>query len=253
MKPDAEDGGRPRGWAALRLRSYFLTGLVVAAPIGITTYLTWSFVGWVDSWVKPLIPQSYNPDTYLPFSLPGVGLLFAITVITLLGALTANLVGRAVVGFGEHLLNRTPLVRNLYRGLKQLFETALNQRGQSFKKVGLIEWPRRGIWSLVFIATDARGEIRRRLGDVGQETVSVFIPTTPNPTGGYLMFVPKKDVIVLDMSVEDAAKLIISAGLVMPDEPLAPVEMPRPMIASTKTLPEDDLSPTASAARPRRG
>lgn len=220
---------RRRSRARIRLRNYFLTGIVVAAPIGITIYLTWTFVHWVDSRVKPLIPHVYNPDNYLPFSVPGVGLLFAIIIITLLGFLTANLVGRTVVGYGELLLDRMPLVRNLYRGLKQLFQTVLSQTSRSFQQVGLIEYPRKGVWRLVFVATEAKGEIAERLPD---DTVSVFVPNTPNATAGFLVFVPRRDVIVLDMSFEEAAKTIISAGLVTPErtadgrEVKPPKEMP---------------------------
>jgi len=208
---------RHRSSARLRLRNYFLTGIVVAAPISITIYLTWTFVHWVDGWIKPLIPDAYNPDHYLPFSVPGFGLLVAILGLTLLGFLTANLVGRTIVRYGEVLLDRMPLVRNLYRALKQIFQTVLSESSRSFKQVGLIEYPRRGLWSIVFVATDAKGEIRSRFEESGEEVVSVFLPTTPNPTSGYLLFVPRQDLMLLDMSVEEAAKLVISAGLVAPE------------------------------------
>ena len=204
-----------RSRARIRLRNYFLTGIVVAAPIGITIYLTWTFVHWVDSRVKPLIPNVYNPDNYLPFSVPGVGLLFAILIITLLGFLTANLVGRTVVGYGETLLDRMPLVRNLYRGLKQLFQTALSQTSRSFQKVAMVEYPTPGVWRVGFVATKAKGEIGSRHPD--KDLLSVFIPNTPNVTAGFLVFVPRKNVMILEMSVEEAAKMIISAGLVAPE------------------------------------
>ena len=205
-----------RSPAVTRMRNYFLTGLVVAAPISITVFLTWSFINWVDGWVKPLIPKVYNPDNYLPFSVPGVGLLFAVVILILLGFLTANLVGRTIVAYGEQMLDRMPLVRNLYRGLKQIFQTALSESSRSFQDVGLLEYPRKGLWAIVFISTDAKGEVREKMLQVEKEVVSVFLPTTPNPTSGFLLFVPKDDIILLDMSVEDAAKLVISAGLVAP-------------------------------------
>jgi uncharacterized membrane protein len=212
MKPE-----KPKKSGLLwRLRTAFLTGLVVAAPLGITAYLTWTFISFVDTRVKPFIPPPYNPETYLPFTLPGVGLLFAVLCLTFLGAITANLAGRTVVEFGERLLNRMPLVRSIYSALKQIFETVLNQDQTSFEKVGLLEFPRRGAWSIVFISTDAQGEILHKVGD-GEEMFACFMPTVPNPTTGFLMFVPKKDIRVLDMSVEQAAKLAISAGLVVPD------------------------------------
>ncbi|MEQ8481481.1 MAG: DUF502 domain-containing protein [Hoeflea sp.] len=203
--------------ASRRLRNYFLTGLIIVAPLAITAYLTWTFVGWVDSWVKPYIPTIYNPDNYLPFAVPGFGLLTALFLITVIGFLTANLVGRSIIAFGESLLDRMPLVRSLYKGLKQIFETVLAEQSSSFKQAALIEYPRRGLWSIVFIATDTKGEVNHRLAE--QDSISVFLPTTPNPTSGFLLFVPREDVMILDMSVEEAAKMVISAGLVSPDYP----------------------------------
>lgn len=199
-----------------RLRTYFLTGLVVAAPISITVYLTWWFVTLFDVWLKPLVPLIYNPDTYLPFSVPGVGLLFAFFALTVLGALTANLFGRTIVAYGEQMLNRMPVVRNVYSALKQIFETALSQSSSSFQDVGLIEYPRQGLFAIVFVSTETGGEIPEKSGE--QDMYSVFLPTTPNPTSGYLLFVPRRDVILLEMSVEEGAKLVISAGLVSPPE-----------------------------------
>ena len=203
-----------------RMRNYFLTGLVIAAPIGITIYITWSFIKWVDAQVKPYIPHIYNPDNYLPFSVPGVGLLFSILILTILGALTANFVGRSFVTFGELMVGRMPLVRNLYNALKQIFQTALSQKGKTFTKAAVIEYPRRGLWALAFIATETKGEVVLRLSEKDNSSdgyLSVFLPTTPNPTSGFLLFVPRKDIIILKMGVEDAAKLVISAGLVTPD------------------------------------
>jgi len=209
-------GHRPG--AATRLRNYFLTGLVIAGPIGITLWLTWTFIKWVDGWVKPFVPRVYNPDTYLPFPVPGFGLIVAIIVLTIVGFLAANFMGRSLISIGESIVGRMPLVRNIYSGLKQIFETVLDERGDSFTKAALIEYPRRGLWAIVFISTDTKGEVAKRLKDTA-DTVSVFLPTTPNPTSGFLLFVPREDVIELNMSVEDAAKLVISAGLVSPKYP----------------------------------
>lgn len=200
-----------------RLRNYFLTGLVIAAPISITIYLTWAFVSFVDKKVKPLIPEIYNPDTYLPFSIPGVGLFFAILSLTILGFITANYLGRSIIASGERLLSRMPLIRNLYSGLKQIFETALSQQQKSFQHAGLIEYPRKGIYAVVFISTEAKGEVKDKLQKGDDDVIGVFLPTTPNPTSGFILFIKKSDVIILDMSVEEAAKLVISAGLVTPD------------------------------------
>ncbi|HFQ15949.1 MAG TPA: DUF502 domain-containing protein [Rhodobacteraceae bacterium] len=201
---------------AARIRNYFLTGLVIAAPLSITIYITWWFIQLIDDWVKPFLPGIYNPDTYLPFTVPGVGLLVSFISLTLLGALAANLFGRTLLEFGETLLNSMPIVRNLYKALKQIFETVISQSGTSFRDVVALEYPRRGLYALAFISTETKGEIRHRL-EGGDDMVSVFLPTTPNPTSGFLLFVPRKDITLLDMSVEEAAKLVISAGLVTPD------------------------------------
>jgi uncharacterized membrane protein len=201
-----------------RLRNHFLTGLVIVGPVTLTIYLTLWFVGWADSWVKPFIPKRYSPDAYLPFTLPGFGMIVAIVFITLLGALTANLVGRSVVGYGESLLARMPFVRTVYRALKQIFETVLAERGQSFQKVALLEFPRRGAWAIVFVTAEARGEIAAKMAG-GDDMVAIFMPSTPNPTTGYLVYVPRSDLVMLDMTVEEAAKLVISAGLVTPEYP----------------------------------
>ena len=207
----------PKPSGLTRLRNYFLTGFIVVAPLTITVYLIWTFIDWVDGWVIPYIPRVYNPETYLPFAIPGIGLLLAIVVITIVGFLTANFIGRSIVSAGERMLSRMPFIRNIYNGLKQIFQTVLSDTSESFKQVGLLEYPRQGLWAIVFIATETKGEVDRRLVGKGHETLSVFLPTTPNPTSGFLLFVPRKDLIILDMSVEDAAKLVISAGLVAPE------------------------------------
>lgn len=203
--------------ALARLRNYFLTGFIICAPLAITAYLVWGFIQWVDSWVKPYIPAVYNPDNYLPFSVPGFGLIVAFFMITMVGFLTANFIGRSIVSYSERLLGSMPLVRNLYSGLKQIFQTVFNSQGTSFQNVGMIEYPRKGLYAIVFIATKTQGEVGARLEANGLKTLSVFLPTTPNPTSGFLLFVPEDDIIILDMGVEDAAKLVISAGLVAPE------------------------------------
>lgn len=204
-----------------RLRNYFLTGLVIVIPITITIYLTLGIIRFIDDRVKPLIPKIYNPDTYLPFDIPGVGLAFAVTFIVILGFLTATLLGRSLVQIGENLVSRMPFISTIYSGSKQILQTVVSQGSKSFKHAGLIEYPRPGLWAIVFLSTDAKGEMADKLPT--DDMVSVFLPTTPNPTSGFLLYVPHADIKILDMSVEDAAKLVISAGLVMPgteDEPL---------------------------------
>jgi uncharacterized membrane protein len=200
----------------VRIRNNFLTGLIILAPIAITIWLTWTFIHWADSWVTPYIPAEYNPATHFKFAIPGFGLLVAVITITIVGVLAKNLIGRTIVEFGERILDRMPLVRTVYKGLKQIFETVLRERSNSFKKVGMIEYPGPGLWAIVFIATDAHGEIASKFNDLGFEMVAVFMPPTPVPTAGFLIYVEKKKIMELEMSVEDAAKLLISGGLVTP-------------------------------------
>ena len=198
-----------------RLRNYFLTGLLVAGPVAITLWLTWSFVTWVDDLVRPFIPLAYRPETYLPFKMPGFGLIIAFVALTSLGFLTANLVGRTLVQAGERILERLPIVRPLYRGLKQVFETLFSKTGSTFRKVALIEFPAPGMWSLVFLSTPPGSDITARLPSQ-EEHVSVFMPCTPNPTTGFFFFVPRREVIELDIPVEAAAKLVMTAGMIQP-------------------------------------
>lgn len=218
---DPTNGDLSHPGLLLRLRNYFLTGLVTAVPLFLTVYLTWAFIVWIDSWVTPFIPFAYSPDRFLPVSVPGFGLVVALVFITLLGFLTANLAGRAFVAWGEALLARVPLIRNVYRGLKQIVETAISNRTRSFKMVGLVEYPRAGLWSLTLVVTETKGEVSERLGKGTEPILTCFIPTTPTGVTGYVIFVRKSDVIILDMTPEDAAKMVISAGLVTPDyEPI---------------------------------
>jgi uncharacterized membrane protein len=212
-----EDGHPKKRSSVMRLRNYFFTGLVICAPLAITAYLTWTLIQWVDGWVKPYLPDVYNPDLYLPFSVPGFGLIVAAVIITMVGFLTANLIGKSILSYGEYMLSRMPVVRNIYSALKQIFETVFKEDSDSFQSVVIVEYPRKGIWALAFVATDTLGEVQDNLGKITGQTVSVFLPTTPNPTSGFLLFVPKDEVIELEMSVEEAAKLVISAGLVAPE------------------------------------
>jgi uncharacterized membrane protein len=229
----------PKTSGMTRLRNYFLTGFVVCAPLAITAYIAWSFIGWVDSWVKPYIPALYSPDTYLPVPVPGFGLIVALILITLIGFLAANIVGRAIVNFGERLLGRMPLVRGIYGSLKQIFETVLSNKGDMFRQVALVEYPRKGVWSLVFVASEKETEINQKLDQEGDPLIAVFMPCAPNPTTGFLMYVLKSDIVLLDMTVEDGAKLIVSAGLVAPEV--------RPKLVSVNGEPVDIANPTIDA------
>ena len=203
--------------AGARLRNYFLTGLVVVGPVTITLYIAWYFINIVDAWVKPYIPRIYNPESYVPFPIPGLGLLFAIVGLTLIGALAANLLGRSLISAGEMMLGRMPIVRNVYQGLKQIFESVVTASApnQSFQKVALMEFPSKGIWSIVFVTGDAANQITAELP--GQDLISVFMPTGMLPPSGFVCFVERSQVLPVKMSVEDAAKIIISAGMVNPE------------------------------------
>lgn len=212
--PGPEPLDPPKSLAG-RLRTYFLTGLVVAGPVLITIYLTWSFVTWVDDLVRPLVPIDYRPETYLPFKIPGSGLVVAIMGFTLLGFLTANLVGRTLIELGEMVLDRMPIVRAIYRSLKQVFETLFSGKGSGFRRVGLVEFPSPGMWSIVLISQPPSYEVSQRLPGK-DEYMSVFLPCAPNPTTGFFFYVLKSAVIEVDMTAEQAATLIMSAGVVQP-------------------------------------
>jgi uncharacterized membrane protein len=216
-------------------RNNFLTGLVVVAPIAVTIWLIWTFVGWIDSWVLPFVPKSYHPDMLIQrylgdkewfiavfgenvtVNIRGLGVIIFLLFTILVGWIAKGILGRQFIAWGERLVDRMPVVRSLYNGIKQIAETVFQQTETKFDKACLVEYPRKGIWAIAFISTNAKGEIDRRI-PVDEELVSVFLPTTPNPTSGFLLFVPRHSVIELEMTVEDAAKLVISAGLVYPNK-----------------------------------
>jgi uncharacterized membrane protein len=199
---------------AARIRNYFLTGLILTGPLYITINLTWWLIKWVDDVVRPFIPAAYRPETYSPVYFPGSGLIIAFVALTLLGFLTANLVGRTLVEFGENILNRMPVVRPIYKSLKQIFETLFSKTESSFRRVALVEFPSPGMWSLVFLSQSASPDIAARLPQT--EHVAAFMPCTPNPTTGFFFYVPRRDLIELDITVEAAMTLLMSAGMVQP-------------------------------------
>lgn len=214
IAPTVTDDNVSQTSAAGRIRNYFLTGLVVAGPLLVTVWLTWSFINWVDNLVRPFIPEAYRPETYLPWPIPGTGLVIAVIALTLLGFLTANLVGRTMVGWGEDLLSRMPIVRPVYKTMKQIFETLFSKTGSGFRQVALVEFPAPGMWSLVFVSLPPSPDLAAKLPE--GEHVSAFMPCTPNPTTGFFFYVLRKDLVVLDISVESAMTLLISAGMVQP-------------------------------------
>ena len=222
---DPETPKRPRIFA--RLRGSFLTGLVVIAPVGLTIWLVWSVVGWIAGFVLPLVPNYYQPDkliqTYLglepsvQIDVRGIGVVIFLLFTVFIGWVAKGYIGRSLIRYAESLVERTPVVRSIYSGIKQISETVFAQSERSFEKACLIEYPRKGIWAIGFISTTAKGEVSARAGNPGA-LLSIFVPTPPHPTSGFLLFFPAEDVIELAMSVEDAAKLVISAGLVYPND-----------------------------------
>ena len=222
------DGKKVRRGIITRLRGNFLAGLIIVAPIGLTLYLVWSVVGWIDSWVWPFIPDYYQPEELvnrffrseggdlIRVNVRGIGVVIFLVFTILVGWIGKGILGRSMLRFGESMVERMPVVRSIYNGVKQIAETVFSQRDTSFDKACLIEYPRKGIWAIAFISTNARGEVRTKISD-GEDIATVFLPTTPNPTSGFLLFLPRSDVKELDMTVEDAAKLVISAGLVYPN------------------------------------
>jgi Uncharacterized conserved protein len=220
MSEKRSDKGGERESLVSIWRKNFLTGLVLIAPLYLTFWLLSSFVELVDDKVASILPGEFNPSAYL--HVPGYGIVILALFSALLGALAKNFVMAKVIGFGETLLDRLPVVRSIYNGIKQIAHTVLVQSESSFEKACLVEYPRKGLWAIAFISTPTKGEVRERAGS--DSMLSVFLPTTPNPTSGFLLFVPKEDVIELDMTVEEAAKLVISAGLVTPERLAPPPE-----------------------------
>tara|TARA_R110000868_G_scaffold144960_4_gene364553 strand:- start:75434 stop:76063 length:630 start_codon:yes stop_codon:yes gene_type:complete len=192
------------------LKKWFFSGLLIWLPIGVTLFVLSLIVGILDKSLD-LVPAAYQPDALLGFHLPGLGVLLSIVIIFVTGMLMTNFFGRIVLGWGEKLLEHIPLVRTVYSASKQIMETMTNSTGESFRKVLLVEYPRKGMWSVAF-QTNAGLEQAEKVS--GQAMVTIFIPTTPNPTSGFLMLVPIADVVELDMNVEDAMKFVVSLGTV---------------------------------------
>ncbi len=227
MENPIEDNTARRGIIA-RLRSNFLAGLIIVAPIGLTLYLIWTVVGWIDSWVWPFVPDDYQPEQLINryfraegaeqinVNVRGIGVVVFLIFTMLVGWVGKGILGRSFLRWGESIVERMPVVRSIYNGVKQIAETVFSQRDTSFDKACLIEYPRKGIWAIAFVSTAAKGEVKQKISD-DEEITTVFLPTTPNPTSGFLLFLPKANIKPLDMSVEDAAKLVISAGLVYPN------------------------------------
>lgn len=222
MSPPADPSSlrSPRHRLIERLRGYFLAGILVTGPILLTLYLTWLLIDTIDGAVRWLLPDRYNPATYI--HVPGLGLVIGLAALTLIGAATANYVGRVLLRLSERVLARMPVVRGIYSAMKQIFETVLAKQSNTFREVVLVEYPRRGMWTIAFVTSRTEGEVRDL---TGPDPVSVYVPTTPNPTSGYLVFVPRSDVVPLAMTVEEAIKMVISTGIVTPPDRRPPAEV----------------------------
>lgn len=212
----------PRRSFLAAFRASFLTGLVVVLPVGLTIYVVWGVIGWIDGWILPLIPAAYQPEAWMHyyfgpeanFPVRGVGVLVFLVVTAFVGWLARGLIGRSVMRKAEDIVDRVPLVRSVYSGVKQITETFFAKSEKSFERTCLVEFPREGYWAVGMVATSPKGEIAAKLPG-GANMVAVFIGLTPM-TSGFMIFVPERDVIPLDLKADEAVKLIVSAGLVYP-------------------------------------
>ena len=198
-----------------KIRSWFLTGILVMTPLILTIYVAWAFITFVDNLVVPLVPFNYRPSYYLPFSIPGLGLIIVFIFTTFVGLLATGLFGRTLIRIWENILNRMPIVRSVYSAIKQILETVMATKSDAFRQAVLVQYPRKDIWAIGFVTGSTKGEVGKR---VDKKMVNVFMPTTPNPTSGFLLFFPEEDLIFLNMTVEDALKLVVSGGMVVPKE-----------------------------------
>ncbi len=216
---------RPRRQRLIdRLRAYFFAGILITGPIALTVYIVWIFIRFIDDAVAEILTPEYNPATYLPFHIPGIGLVIGVVGLTLTGALTAGVMGRIFVRLSDRVLARMPVVRGVYGALKQIFETVLAKQSDTFREVVLVEFPRSGAWTIAFVTGRLEGELKTH---AGEDPISVYVPTAPIPSAGFLIFVPRRDVIPLAMSVEEGIKMVVSLGIVTPGsripQPLAPI------------------------------
>jgi uncharacterized membrane protein len=198
-----------------KIKNYLITGIIVTAPIAITVYMSYHLVVWINDVTSRLIPQRWTIGNFVPYAVPGLGLLLLLVILFLIGMLTTGYVGKFFVRLGEKIIRRMPIVSSIYSLMKQIFETFLSQKSRSFSEVVLVEYPRKGLWTIAFVSKEVTGgEVENK---VKQKTLSIYVPTTPNPTSGFLIFIPENDVIKLDMSVEEGIKYVISCGIVTPE------------------------------------
>lgn len=210
-----EEQTRTQSGLGARLRGYFLAGIVVTAPIGLTIYFTYLFLAAIDTNVSRLLPDEWYEGVYGGTTVPGLGILVAIVFFIAVGWFATNFLGRVVIRIAEAIVHRVPVIRKIYAAIKQIVETVMTSQSQAFREVVMMEYPRKGVWSIGFVTGKTEGEVQ---GVTKEETINVFVPTTPNPTSGYLLFVPKKDLVYLKMSVEEGVKLVVSAGIIAPPD-----------------------------------
>jgi uncharacterized membrane protein len=201
-------------WLRAIIRGYFMAGLLVIVPLGAVIFVISVIIRLMDR-ALGFIPQKFHPDIYLPFKIPGLGLVLFVVIVLVTGILVKNYIGRRIVDFGEYMVSKIPLVRPLYGAVKQLILAIFGDTHEAFKRVVLVEYPRKGVYSLAFVTARTSGEIREK---IGTKMLSIFLPTTPNPTSGFFLVLPEEDTIPLSISVEDAFKLLISGGVVEPGE-----------------------------------
>ncbi|MEQ8195560.1 MAG: DUF502 domain-containing protein [Rhodospirillales bacterium] len=224
-----------------KLRSSFFAGILVTVPIALTVYLVWVLVHFVDDVIASILPNQWNPNTYLPFDVPGLGLIIFVVAMVFIGAVTASFLGRFFHRRFDRIMNRLPVVRSIYSAIKQIMETVFSQRARAFREAVLVEYPRRDIWTIAFITGETKGEVKNLHED---DIINIYVPTTPNPTSGFLLFVPKRDVIPLGMNVDEALKMVISTGIVTPIDRRPPEVRDRKRIPKIKAAIQD-----ASAAK----
>lgn len=208
---------QPKKETSLRgkIKNYFFTGVIVACPVAITIYMSYHLVIWINSVTSRLIPQKWTIGNFVPYAVPGLGLLLLLVVLFLIGMLTTGYVGKFFVNLWERIIRKMPIISSIYSLIKQIFETFLSQKNRSFSEVVLVEYPRKGLWTIAFVSKkDTGGEVEEK---TGEKKISIYVPTTPNPTSGFLIFVNENDVIKLDMSVEEGIKYVISCGIVTPE------------------------------------
>lgn len=199
------------------LKTYFFTGIIVTAPVAITLYIAFELISYIDHLVTGFIPADYNPNNFLPYGIPGIGILLLLIFFTIIGMLTANFMGQTLIKLGYRIINKMPLISGVYNAIRKIFETLLgSDKNKAFRQAVLVEYPRQGLWTIAFLTGPVADQIKKRTED--KTLVSIYVPTTPNPTSGFFLYVSEKDIIKLDISVEDALKMILSTGIISPSD-----------------------------------